>query len=111
MEFLDPRQLKEFIANPISWLLLIYVAKEFWSLAINKAKDTHHLVSEIKSELAIAVKENSLKMHDLTMALTKLETRLEYVDSLVLEIPKIQSDIEVLNERVRNLGLKTIFQG
>ncbi len=105
----DSSQIMALVNNPISWILAAYVAKDVWKWAKRQGKTQDEALIALNLKLEGALKENSQEMAKLTIAIVRLETRLEDLTKQSQEIPKMKRDIDVLFERGRIMaGIKDL---
>ncbi len=90
---LDGKELLSLIQNPIFLLIGAWVMREFWTLSQKKA-----------SGYDDALKANNAKLTELTIAIVKLETRLESVDKALEILPKMRADIDASHSKIRDLA-------
>lgn len=82
--------INKLIRNPVTWVVLVWIGRELWRLYREKGR-----------ELDKAIKENILKMGELTIAIVRLETKIENLEKLAGSVPKIQSDVNTLYSKLR----------
>lgn len=94
MDQVNPDQIHSLLLNPTFWILAVWLASEYWRGLKSKNK-----------EYMEALKENSVEISRLTLAMARLETKLEPIQAAIQQVPKIQSDLNFLHSKVRSIGL------
>lgn len=103
----DLQGIPEFIQNPITWLICAWILREAWALAMKSAKEHQEANKEFKVDVTGALKENSEKLATMTIALIKLESKLDSMSQLVMLVPKLTQDVSILFERIKLLSPET----
>jgi hypothetical protein len=93
------------VSNPLIYVILAWVVREAYSIQQGSKKRQDEAITALKDDYTKALKENSDRMNHLTIALVKLEGKLEGIDALAVAIPRIERDISVLYERVKTISL------
>lgn len=102
----DLKDISILISNPITWLVLAWIAREFWMSFKRSELESHLDAKSFKDDVAGALKENSGRLVSLTIALTKFESKLEGLESVVLLVPKLAQDVSLLFEKLKALEEK-----
>lgn len=93
METLPISQVISFVQNPAFILLLIWVLKEILDFSRKKV-----------SQYDNALKDNSQKLSELTIAIVTLQVKLDQLEKFTRVIPKLSDDIIAAHEKIRDLN-------
>lgn len=89
--------MSELIKNPIFWLIVAWVLRELWGNWKVKRRS-------LEDKINTMIKENTNEMSKLTLAVTKLEVKIEQLDRLTSKIPDLLDSLNVAHERIRNIA-------
>lgn len=81
------------LSNPTFLLLFFWFLKEMYSLSKSKV-----------GGFETAMKENSIKLSELTISLVRLETRLESFEKIMETVPKLRSDVDAAHSKIREIS-------
>lgn len=75
--------INKLIHNPVTWVILAWAARELYRWL---SKSNRELVT---------------KMSELTIAIVRLETKLESIERVAYSIPKLEKDVSALHSKFR----------
>lgn len=89
----DPNDAKQLVSNSAFWIIVAWLAREVLSHFRNTKKDLNK-----------SLKENTTEAMKLQMSITELKIQLKAIEDSTKSIPKMQRDIDIAHERLRQLN-------
>jgi DNA repair exonuclease SbcCD ATPase subunit len=87
--------------NPAMWMFALWAGREIYHAFQKKSAALDKSLAEIRTEHTQSIKENTSRMADLTVAIVRLETKLESIESLTFNIPKMKDDLNAIHGKLR----------
>lgn len=84
------KNIEELLKNPATWVVTAWILREIYRWF--KKRNT---------DLEDYIKQNLTKMGELTIAIVRLETKLENIERIAYSVPKIEKDISALHSKFR----------
>lgn len=101
---MTPDALKTLFTNPILWLVLAWVFREWWGHYKKTRRTLEDTIKAESTKLQASLKENTLEMHRLTISITEAKVKIESLERITGVIPKLAQDLNVAHERIRTIA-------